>query len=610
MNPKDFIEQLKDYADIADASYALLHYINENEEIDYFLDELKSKNPNESVKPPARWVYADGIKLGYEITKENTQDDKIQELIKKNKRELRQPTAYALAIEARFSQDIKIKNPSKDKPEPINNKIQNLIHRRKEDSKATQQQILVATTKEKQDKDSDLTYHLSPRTKYFTSRFEILHHQPNTSISGYSHTLFKDHLAKDSNDRYILAFRGTELRGAELFKDAVLTDGSIAIGAAIPQIISLVKFKNEVLETIKKDIGDSNYQLNVIGHSLGGHLAQSFCLCHKKESIHKLYTFNAPGFGGALTTAINIFLRIIRLIFKLLVRGVQYLLSLVGLRGKVINKCIKTCNPNDALENYTEYADTLKQEIGEEEIENLAINAKKLSKAQTKIEVHHIETIKNPLPKEESFAREWKQTLEPSISVISDLGYKYGLNIIDKLDYKNTQRLHLLYVGELETSYVATSHFLESILQILYFYNYLLQSPSNQAKIQLSQSIEKALDYLNSYSKLLMELIYGNKLITNATTITKTSKNDNYLSVYQQEILHIFVHNPKKMAQRYEYDFNGKSEVIQMEDIKKRVIKKELSKNDTMNTFLLLLALEIYTKIIDKNDMKCLLKGA
>ena len=610
MTPKDFIEQAKDYADVADASYAMLHYIKENEEIDYFLDELKSKNPNESVKPPARWIYADGIKLGYEITKENTQDDKIQELIKKNKRELRQPTAYALAIEARFSKDIKIFKPSENDSVKINNEIQSFIDRDKDDLKATQQKILVATTKEKQDKDSDLTFHLSPRTKYFTSRFEMLHHQLNTSMSGYSHTLFKDTQAKDINDAYILSFRGTEIRGVEIFKDIVLTDGSIAIGVAIPQIISLVKFKKEVLKTIEKDIKDSIYKLNVVGHSLGGHLAQAFCLCHKTEAIHKLYTFNAPGFGGILASVIAIFLRIIRLIIKLLVRGVQYLLSLVGLRGKVINKCIKTCNPNDALENYTEYADTLKQEIGEEEIENLAINAKKLSKAQTKIEVHHIETIKNPLPKEESFAREWKQTLEPSISVISDLGYKYGLNIIDKLDYKNTQRLHLLYVGELETSYVATSHFLESILQILYFYNYLLQSPSNQAKIQLSQSIEKALDYLNSYSKLLMELIYGNKLITNATTITKTSKNDNYLSVYQQEILHIFVHNPKKMAQRYEYDFNGKSEVIQMEDIKKRVIKKELSKNDTMNTFLLLLALEIYTKIIDKNDMKCLLKGA
>ena len=611
LNPKDFIEQLKDYADVADASYAMLHYVDKNEEIDYFLDELKSKNPNESVKPPARWVYADGIKLGYEIKEENINKSVLaKQLFNDKKIKLEQPTAYALAIEARFSQDIKIKNPSKDKPEPINNRIQNLIYRNKKDSKATQQKILVAINKSQQDANKDLTYHLSPRTKYFTSRFEMLHHQPNTSMSGYSHTLFQDTQAKDINDAYILSFRGTEARGVEIFKDIVLTDGSIALGIAIPQIISLVKFKKEVLKTIEKDIKDSIYKLNVVGHSLGGHLAQAFCLCHKTEAIHKLYTFNAPGFGGILASVIAIFLRIIRLIIKLLVRGVQYLLSLVGLRGKVINKCIKTCNPNDTLENYTEYADTLKQEIGEEEIENLAINAKELSKAQTKIEVHHIETIKNPLPKEESFAREWKQTLEPSISVISDLGYKYGLNIIDKLDYKNTQRLHLLYVGELETSYVATSHFLESILQILYFYNYLLQSPSNQAKIQLSQSIEKALDYLNSYSKLLMELIYGNKLITNATTITKTSKNDNYLSVYQQEILHIFVHNPKKMAQRYEYDFNGKSEVIQMEDIKERVIKKELSKNDTMNTFLLLLALEIYTKIIDKNDMKCLLKGA
>ncbi|STQ84401.1 hypothetical protein [Helicobacter fennelliae] len=611
MTPKDFIEQAKDYADVADASYAMLHYIKENEEIDYFLDELKSKNPNESVKPPARWIYADGIKLGYEIKEENINKSVLaKQLFNDKKIKLGQPTAYALAIEARFSKDIKIFKPSENDSVKINNEIQSFIDRDKEDSKATQQKILVAINKSQQDANKDLTYHLSPRTKYFTSRFEILHHQPNTSMSGYSHTLFQDTQAKDINDAYILSFRGTEIRGAELFKDIVLTDGSIAIGIAIPQIISLVKFKKEVLKTIEKDIKDSIYKLNVVGHSLGGHLAQAFCLCHKTEAIHKLYTFNAPGFGGILASLLNIAIRVIRLVGKLIVKCAKKLFNLLGFTRKIIDKCVHTCNPNDTLENYTEYADTLKQEIGEEEIENLAINAKELSKAQTKIEVHHIETIKNPLPKEESFAREWKQTLEPSISVISDLGYKYGLNIIDKLDYKNTQRLHLLYVGELETSYVATSHFLESILQILYFYNYLLQSPSNQAKIQLSQSIEKALDYLNSYSKLLMELIYGNKLITNATTITKTSKNDNYLSVYQQEILHIFVHNPKKMAQRYEYDFNGKSEVIQMEDIKERVIKKELSKNDTMNTFLLLLALEIYTKIIDKNDMKCLLKGA
>ena len=587
MTPKDFIEQLKDYADIADASYAMLHYIDENEKIDYHLDEFKSNNPNEDIKPPARWVYADGIKLGY-------------------KKDNGMPTAYALAIEARFSQNIEIKKFFRDETEKIDNRIQNLIDRDKKDPKAIDQKILVATTKEKQDKDSNFTFHLSTRTKYFTSRFEILHHQPNTSISGYSHTLFKDHLAKDSNDRYILAFRGTELRGVEFFKDAVLTDGSIALGVAIPQIISLVKFKNEVLETIKKDIGDSNYQLNVIGHSLGGHLAQSFCLCHKKESIHKLYTFNAPGFGGALATAINIFLRIIRLIFKLLVRGVQKLLSLMGFRRKVIDKCIKTCNPNDALENYVEYADTLKQEIGEEETNNLATRAKELSKAHTKIEVHHIETIKKPLPTEESFSRDIRQTLEPSISIISDLGYKYGLNILDKFDYKNTQRLHLLYVGELEKSYAATSHSLESILQITYFYHYLLQSPSNQTKPKLSQSIEKTLEYLNSYSKLLMDLVYGNKLIKNTTAITKTNSKDNYLSVYQKEILHIFINDPKKIAQEYQYDFNKETEAIQTADI----TTKKLTKNDTINVFLLLLALGIYTRMLDKNDMENLLKAS
>ena len=141
LTPKDFIEQLKDYADVADASYAMLHYVDKNEEIDYFLDELKSKNPNESVKPPARWVYADGIKLGYEIKEENINKSVLaKQLFNDEKIKLGQPTAYALAIEARFSQNIEIKtpkynNPSKLELKLINNTIQNLIYRNKKDSK-------------------------------------------------------------------------------------------------------------------------------------------------------------------------------------------------------------------------------------------------------------------------------------------------------------------------------------------------------------------------------------------------------------------------------------------------------------------------------------------
>lgn len=116
----DLIKKFLDYANVADASYAMLHYIDKNEEIDYFLDELKSQNPNENVRPPARWIYADNIKLGY-------------------KKDNGQPTAYALAIEARFSKDMTINKPKNDNPsklelKPINDKIQNLAHRNKKES--------------------------------------------------------------------------------------------------------------------------------------------------------------------------------------------------------------------------------------------------------------------------------------------------------------------------------------------------------------------------------------------------------------------------------------------------------------------------------------------
>ena len=103
-----------------------------------------------------------------------------------------------------------------------------------------------------------------------------------------------------------------------------------------------------------------------------------------------------------------------------------------------------------------------------------------------------------------------------------------------------------------------------------------------------------------------MDLVYGNKLIKNPTAITKTNSKDNYLSVYQKEILHIFINDPKKIAQEYQYDFNKETEAIQTADI----ATKKLTKNDTINVFLLLLALGIYTRMLDKNDMENLLKAS
>ena len=90
---KDLISKFKDYADIADASYAMLHWINENEEDGWF-DKFKERKP-------ARWKFADGITKGDKITEDNETD-----ISRECNRKIGEPTAYALAIEARLNQDM------------------------------------------------------------------------------------------------------------------------------------------------------------------------------------------------------------------------------------------------------------------------------------------------------------------------------------------------------------------------------------------------------------------------------------------------------------------------------------------------------------------------
>ena len=89
---KDLISKFKDYADIADASYAMLHWINENEDDGWF-DKFKDE-------PPARWKFKDNIKSG--DTLQFDIKDKDGNVLRKEG----EPTAYALAIEARFNQDM------------------------------------------------------------------------------------------------------------------------------------------------------------------------------------------------------------------------------------------------------------------------------------------------------------------------------------------------------------------------------------------------------------------------------------------------------------------------------------------------------------------------
>ena len=75
MKDKEMIDKIKDYADCADASYAMLDYIFKYENTEMYDDLFNIK----------RWQFRDNIIVGHSNN---------------NK-----PTAYALVIEARFKQD-------------------------------------------------------------------------------------------------------------------------------------------------------------------------------------------------------------------------------------------------------------------------------------------------------------------------------------------------------------------------------------------------------------------------------------------------------------------------------------------------------------------------
>jgi len=170
---KEMVNKIKDYADIADVSYAFFEYIDENEIwsfSDKFYNNVILKQPN------PRWDYADGINFGYE---KSVNENGVSKSV---------PTSYALCVEARFMQDLTIEKPEKNddgtiKKVKISNEIRNFITT----PKGEPQRLFV----------NEEGYHqISERTKKFTSRFILLKHQKNDD-EGFSATLFED--TKDNN---------------------------------------------------------------------------------------------------------------------------------------------------------------------------------------------------------------------------------------------------------------------------------------------------------------------------------------------------------------------------------------------------------------------------
>lgn len=528
ISTKEQIIKFKDYADIADASYAFLHNVFENEKNG--LDDLYSKRGKENVpekivnsykkqeieKPV--WRYADGVTKG--DTLKTDQKDENNNIIK----EAGDPTAYALAIEARFNQDMVIEKPISsegEKPEvkPINNEIQSFVYTDK-------------ITKESYVFVNKPNFHqISLRTKAFVNRYELVHHIKNTSITGFSSTVFYD--SKFNN--YIIGFRGTELG----FKDLVFTDGMIALlGAGLNQIASMAMLKSDMYDAIKEHKANSNdtseiSNLVLSGHSLGGHLAQSFAFLYTKD-VKELYTFNAPGFGGAFASLVTISLRFVSFIAKAIMKGVRWVARVLdpnGFVGKIVGSVF---NKIKNMFGFKDDKSTLKdcvnvvqnnekacKEVGDKKVSS---NINKSSKGGHEVEIHHCDSVRHKIYDKndeglfdasddsdgDSLKREWNQLYEPSTSVISDLGFRYGLGAesldghLAEYDYKNTKKLHLINI-------LVASHFMKQIVESLYLMEYLLSNEKNVAKIK-DKDVPAALDYLNDYIQSLSFNVYFYKI--------------------------------------------------------------------------------------------------
>ena len=526
ISTKEQIIKFKDYADIADASYSFLHYVFENERngLDDLQDKLGKDNVPENIvnsykkqeieKPV--WRYADGITKG--DTLKTDQKDENDNTIKKSG----EPTAYALAIEARFNQDMVITKPISsegEKPEvkPINNEIQSFVYT---DKVTKEQRIFVG----------EPNYHqISLRTKAFVNRYELVHHIKNTSITGFSSTVFYD--SKFNN--YIIGFRGTELG----FKDLVFTDGMIALlGAGLNQIASMAMLKSDMYDAIKEHKANSNdtseiSNLVLSGHSLGGHLAQSFAFLYTKD-VKELYTFNAPGFGGAFASLVTISLRFVSFIAKAIMKGVRWIARLLDPNGFVGKIASSVFNKIKNMFGFKDDKSTLKdcvnvvqnnekacKEVGDKKVSS---NINKSSKGSSEVEIHHCDSVRHKIYDKndeglfdasddgDSLKREWNQLYEPSTSVISDLGFRYGLGAesldghLAEYDYKNTKKLHLINI-------LVASHFMKQIVESLYLMEYLLSNEKNEAKIK-DKDVPAALDYLNDYIQSLSFNVYFYKI--------------------------------------------------------------------------------------------------
>ena len=513
---KDMVNKIKDYADIADVAYAFFEYIDENE-IWSFSDKFYNEKILKTPKP--RWDYADGINLGYEKT---INENGISKLA---------PTAYALCVEARFMQDLVIKQPINSKKETkdikINNQIKNFIS-------------VYEDTKEQHIFVNEEGYHqISKRTKNFTSRFKLLKHQKNNGL-GFSATLFED---TENNNKRILVFRGTE-GVTDYIADIELTINEIPI-----QVNSLINFFLDSVIPILKE----GEKINICGHSLGGYLTQA-CAFTFAEYIDEIYTFNSPGLlrdfllSSYLTNKINSIDEILKMSFDEIMNSDDEYKELAKTRSdyKVNLSYQKTLYKNIFLANKDHtYLPA-----------PLNVN-----------NIYHMKTDNDSL----AFNNKLYE------NAIQDLGLDINGNEV------------LINIGNvdaiLNTNVSVSSHFLTYTAATLYFFSYLLNEKDNDEKTK-NVSLKGTFLYLNEFMEQNYKLIFDldtnlsmqynsvNFNMDNKATISPITYNKN-----KNWLLLILINNIKHdLDIRTDHYLKDEQEALIIEDIFKLSDEKRYTK--------------------------------
>ena len=126
--------------------------------------------------------------------------------------------------------------------------------------------------------------------QHFFEHYDLLEYCPNTN-SGFSATLFKDTKADSKDSEYILSIRGTEFKLEQiqdLLNDYYIGTNNSDMNRVIEQYFDMLLFYEETLKPLLQEKGIA--RINVVGHSLGGYLAQLFALSYP-HSINEVYTY-------------------------------------------------------------------------------------------------------------------------------------------------------------------------------------------------------------------------------------------------------------------------------------------------------------------------------